>query len=758
MKKIIFYIIILILIFSSIQDSNAGTTIIEDNSDLAPSKADYNNKLDFSFLLHANQANVPYGDVANDLNYYHVMKVLRQHPSLHFPLHFSGTLLTDLAWFNQSTLDFLRDGYNDNQFEIIGSTYAQNIMYSHQDNYDNTIQIEKHQQVIETIIGAEPTGFWNPERCWNQSSYVDLLVDNGYNYTFIEDQILEQSTAVSGMDEYKVRTTSFNGKTIKIVNDDKAIIENVDNIAFTIADPSSIEVQQAVDDLINFLYDIYTNDTDDDYLVFYGQDMEAWGLWQEEDSGILGYDIEDSIERVTARLDYMLTRFEQESSWLNIVTPGEFIQSLPIDYSYEDVGSYVDGQADWMQTPSQNEGFSDWFDFNENDSRVIEYREQFLQTRTRLKYIDSEINSQSLTQNVSAAKNLMSYAKFVFAAHQFEFGCIGCYFPWFYGTKIALITAEAAYYSLNPSLHANSLKIDWDLDGHDEYILRNQKALFVFSGTGGRLINWYDLVDGKVLLANDVPATYSGVGGQSYPMGTPFSYPIDIINPYNLWGRTQNSYILRQKSFIDSFFESTNIIDENFWKIGERTGSLLDNSLVFTHANSELIVTKQFIINDTSNSLKIFYTIENTGTNTITPNIGLSFNPDNENLLMYGKNGLSLDSWEENSETHILINENNSKTSIKLIGDSDNISGIINGTAKNMFTSDFTLSLQELLPQDTLRAEFLLLYSEEYLTPPSSEESNGIAILPSYIILFMFIGMAAIILYSKPRVRMNTIK
>jgi hypothetical protein len=756
MKKRIFFLISLILLFSLIQNSNAGYSSFENEIDLTPSKADYNNKLDFSFLLHANQANVPYGDVANDLNYYHVMKVLRQHPNLHFPLHFSGTLLTDLAWFNQSTLDYLRDGYNDNQFEIIGSTYAQNIMYSHHDNYDNTIQIEKHQQVIESIIGAEPIGFWNPERCWNQSSYVDLLVDNGYNYTFIEDQILEQSTAVSGMDEYKVRTTSFNGKTIKIVNDDKSIINLVDNIAFTIADPSSIEVQQAVDDLIEFLQVIYANDAADDYLVFYGQDMEAWGLWQEEGWNLGGHSIADSVERVTARLDYMLTRLEQESSWLNIVTPSEFINSLPIDYSYEHVNLYVDGQADWMQTPSQNEGFSDWFDFNENDSRLIAYRNQFLQARTRLKYIDSEIESLSLTQNTSAAENLMSYAKFVFAAHQFEFGCIGCYFPWFYGTKIALITAEAAYYSLNPSLYANSLKIDWDLDGHDEYILRNQKALFVFSGTGGRLINWFDLVDGKVLLANDVPATYSGVGGQSYPMGTPFSYPIDIINPYNLWGRTQNSYLLRQKSFNDMFWGPTNIVDEDFWKISERTGSLLDNSLVFTKANSDLTLTKQFILNNTSNSLKVFYTIENTGTDTLTPKIGLAFNPDNENLLMFGKTGLSLNSWEENSETHILINENNSKTSIKMIGDSDKITGIINSAAKSMFTSDFTLSLKDLMPQDTLRAEFLLMYSEEYLTPPISEDSNGIALLPHYIILFMFIGMAAIIVYSKPRVRLNT--
>ena len=49
-------------------------------------------KIHFNLVFHANQAAVPYSDIANDLNYYHVLKTLRKHPSIPITLHFSGTL------------------------------------------------------------------------------------------------------------------------------------------------------------------------------------------------------------------------------------------------------------------------------------------------------------------------------------------------------------------------------------------------------------------------------------------------------------------------------------------------------------------------------------------------------------------------------------------------------------------------------------------------------------------------------------------
>ena len=58
------------------------------------------NKLDLVFLLHANQVNVPYGNVANDLCYHAVLETMLAHPKLLLPLHISGTLLTDLSFFH----------------------------------------------------------------------------------------------------------------------------------------------------------------------------------------------------------------------------------------------------------------------------------------------------------------------------------------------------------------------------------------------------------------------------------------------------------------------------------------------------------------------------------------------------------------------------------------------------------------------------------------------------------------------------------
>ena len=134
-KYYLFLVLVLLLIPIILENNQDGVLTNDINEKTIQS----NDKLDFVFLLHANQANVPYADVANDICYHQVLETMLQYPDLHFPLHFSGSLLTELAWHNQSTLNLLRQGINSGQFEIIGSTYAQNIIYSHADDYDNEL-------------------------------------------------------------------------------------------------------------------------------------------------------------------------------------------------------------------------------------------------------------------------------------------------------------------------------------------------------------------------------------------------------------------------------------------------------------------------------------------------------------------------------------------------------------------------------------------------------------------------------------------
>ena len=107
-------------------------------------------------------------------------------------LHISGTLLMEWQWSNSEALDLVREGIVDGQFEILGSTLAQNIIYSIPSLVDNEVQIELHRKMLKDVLGVEPVGFWNAERVWDPS-LTDLIAKYGYTYTFVETPILAQS-------------------------------------------------------------------------------------------------------------------------------------------------------------------------------------------------------------------------------------------------------------------------------------------------------------------------------------------------------------------------------------------------------------------------------------------------------------------------------------------------------------------------------------------------------------------------------------
>ncbi|MHA2253949.1 MAG: hypothetical protein ACXAD7_26585, partial [Candidatus Kariarchaeaceae archaeon] len=205
-------------------------TFVNANNKTAAQEED--NKLEFIFILHANQALVPYGDVANDLNYHRVLETLREHPSIPITLHVSGMLISDLQYFSPETLILVQDGIDDGQFEILGSTYAQNVPYSHYTpgssntaggDFDNDLQIRVHKGILEERFGITPTSFWNPERVWDPDLILPMIQRGNYQSTFIEDHIIHQ---VATSDEHLVRTTGSLENPLYIFSDDRDLIFN----------------------------------------------------------------------------------------------------------------------------------------------------------------------------------------------------------------------------------------------------------------------------------------------------------------------------------------------------------------------------------------------------------------------------------------------------------------------------------------------------------------------------------------------------
>jgi hypothetical protein len=431
-------------------------------------------QIDAIFLFHANQNLVPYGKAANAACYKGVLGVLRAHPTLKFVIHFSGSLLSDLLWEDPETIEILRQGAQDGQFEIAGSTYIQNIIYStrssENDYQFNQHQIAIHRDLIESVLDVSPVSFWNPERVWTQN-IVNLLARNDYEIVQVEDHILYDS-GITGS-EYAVRTTSFEGSSVYVFTDDKSF-EGTVNGAIDSGDTASV---------MWFLRNLYYEDTEDRYAVCYHEDMEATGLWDYENGEDPAVDF--------ANLDKLLTALENDPA-IRVTTYSEFLQNHE---PLEDVTPIVDGAATWM-------GEDDWFAENAG-SQAEAYRGFFDAIRDTLNSVHAEFASHA--PDTLAARRLLDHAWFTLIAHQYEFAVHG--YGGMVGTtqwelaRTALVGARAAREALAPA--ARIVAADVNSDSIDEIIMVTSGDFFVLSPYGGRLLYWFDLVDGLEMVGNE---------------------------------------------------------------------------------------------------------------------------------------------------------------------------------------------------------------------------------------------------------------
>lgn len=559
--------------------------------DITVDRAAPGGKLKVVLLFHANQTVNYQGDTANDVCFNGLVKVLRQHPGSKFMLHFSGSLLHDLQWFNYrnapSTVAMLRAGAADGQFEIVGSTYAQNIPYSTH-MWDNDKQIDVQREVIERALGADPVSFWNAERCWKQQ-LVPLLADNGYLATWVESHILFDSGTT--VPEHSIRMTHLGGREIAVFNDDAEMIGLLDG---------------AIDsgnsgDLIAYLSYLHGEDTYRDFAVCYCEDAEATGLWDYEH----GYDPQPDWDN----LDQVLTDLEA-LDWIELTTFSGYLASR---HPTEMLVPIVDGQANWMVGPSQGAGYADWFDYNERSPLLAFYRDFFTEKRERVKALEDSFAPES------AAGYLVRHAIRNFVAHQFEFGCIGCgdfYCQDYHKMETLEAACIAAEYAASPVQQAQIVTRDANGDSIPDMLLVTPEDLFVFTPYGGRLLYWYDLVRGEQLVGNEIfmhGYYYEGWrehhgGGynddyhymEDFVWNAPYEFPAAL--PY------QRVYGIRKKCFNEFLSINGSPVDGllNGWM---ETAQLGSDTLRFLYTDADVTLTKSFY--PAAGGLGATYRIEN---------------------------------------------------------------------------------------------------------------------------------------------------
>lgn len=657
--------------------------------------------LDVILLFHANQNLVPYGRAANRACYKGVLNTLRAHPTLKFLIHFSGSLLSDLLWSDPEVIDILRQGAADGQFEIVGSTYIQNIIYSTRSSPDdfqfNQHQIAIHKALIEDVLGVSPVSFWNPERVWTQN-IVKLLTDNGYQNVQVEDHILYDS-GITGS-EYAVRTTTYQGESVYVFDDDKTF-EGYVNGAIDSGDTSSV---------MWFLRGLYDEDVDDLYAVCYHEDMEATGLWDYENGEDPAVDF--------ANLDKLLTAFESDPR-IKVTTYSDFVENHD---PYENISPIADGAADWM-------GRDAWFD--ENAAPEAEaYRSFFDAIRDTINAIHSTF--ASYVRDTVGARNLIDHAWFTLCAHQYEFAVHG--YQGMLGTtqwdlaRTALVSARAARAAL--AAEPGAWVEDINDDGIDEIVFATTGDLFVLSTYGGRLLYWFNLEDGAELVGNEnfmrrygEPYTNDNayvpiaVGCEAYP----WLCGNMIIPEIHEW-----TYEARRRCFNDSVW-----IDDV--SQGALSGMVLDydldsSSVDFHYDLGTISITKSLSL--ALHSLSVGYAFSSSSSQPVEIEIALEngLSPDCRGVMLTGRQSLRY--WDGQDTSSVFIPSMRGVTNVEsgkgLLLDFTSAPAALGGE-ENIFGLEINLRwVLEIPPHGSEVVSIGLdLASFSGVTPPQPERVHG---------------------------------
>ena len=458
--------------------------------------------LQLALVFHFNQHTNEYADVADRACYRGLLNVLRAHPKLKFNIHISGTLLRALNWFDPETINLIRAGVAEGQFELLGSTYAQNVPYAC-DDWDNAQQIALHREVLEQVFGVKPTVFWNSERSWRQS-LVNVFAGGGYTHTLVEDHILQ----AAGLTDPVPVSTTYNDQSLITIYDDNVLRERF-NYAVWFGRRKQ---------LFDYLKSIARRRGSKEFLLAYAEDAEAMGLWNWE-QGYLP-------QAAWANLDALLREFEQSRAFV--------FRHLASAQPRQTLGPLPDGAAQWMnaalldpKAPYHEAGYRDWFDFLHRSPKLNYFRRLYSVMRSYLNRGDESPSGESAdpagvapAQPTPAARQFHRQAVETFCHHQYEFGCIGVggrqYWGW-ENVRATYLFVRVAHVAQNP--YPRHWIEDINGDGSDEQVLCDGRYLVVLTAHGGRLLYWFDLIEGRQLAGNPlaVPPTPYVSGATEQP-------------------------------------------------------------------------------------------------------------------------------------------------------------------------------------------------------------------------------------------------
>ena len=424
-----------------------------------------------SLVFHLNQSTVGYASIAAATCYRPLVDFLRADERRRVTLHLSGTLITVLQWLEPDIIDSFRELVAAGQVELLGSTFAQNIPFL-TEPADNDLQTALHRELIGETFGAEPRGFWNPERCWAHD-YPPMIRRHGYHYTLAEDHIVEMGGLPYGA---SVGSIELGEGSLLLLRDDKELRYAVNASVWG----------QGSDDVGRLI------DRSERRELVWAEDAEAIGLWaleHSQDPKLHWRRFDALISEIAAREDVRLCTLSEA---LEDASP------LPMS-------SPPFGQAGWMvsalQTPGarfHESGYEDWFDYARRSPRLIDQRAWVETSRSAV--------GEALTRR--PGRTVDRQVQLAFSVAQFERGCIGVLQSG--PSQPDRLAAAARLAEVGRLLESGDEPLwipprdEWSLSGFAAWVDADDVMLF---SPRGELYFWFDRASGQELCGNENAAS-----------------------------------------------------------------------------------------------------------------------------------------------------------------------------------------------------------------------------------------------------------
>ncbi|HRF48462.1 MAG TPA: hypothetical protein PLC98_12625 [Anaerolineales bacterium] len=426
-----------------------------------------------------------------------LLNVLRSHNDLKFNLSFSGTLLRGLAWFSPETLALVKEGLVDGQFALLGTPYADTVLFAGEEA-DNRLQLILGRRVLAEMLDAAPTVFWAPDRGL-RPALLPQLASVGYSSFLLEDAAFE---AAGHVVPTPVRVTEA-GATLTAFWDDRGLRERLNWAAW----------YGQMDPLWAWLDARKSESGKADPIMVYAEDAGAMGRW--------GWEAGYLPQSHWAGLDRVLSEFEARGVSTVHLEGVKARQGLAL------AGDYTSGGADRVaQSPEargHEPGYPDYPAFLAQAPKLNYFKRLFGVVRANFADTSSTLaGTEAPTRATpnSAGERFLALAEEVYAAHQYGFGRMGVggreYWGW-ENVRNTFLYLRLAQLAADPT--PRRWIEDLNGDGNDEQLWCDGRQLVMLSGYGGRLVGWFDLIDGIVWVSNSlaIPQARYVEGASAHP-------------------------------------------------------------------------------------------------------------------------------------------------------------------------------------------------------------------------------------------------